>query len=160
MKRWLACGLCAAALLGCEDREAPPMKRMDGMRPVAPVQPARPDPSPSDEPAELLGGARPIPTSPTAVQEGADVVTGEEEEVAAAPARALLQDEQLLKVYHAVICHRRRGDEKGVKSLWAQHGYTASTWAETVEAAVRRAVAEADDFGKAWAGVLREPCVP
>ncbi len=108
MKRWLAWGLCASALLGCGDRDAPPMKRMDGMRPVAPVRPAAPAASPEEAPAQMLGGARPIPATPTEItgaEVGAegDAVTSPDAGSEKAPPEA-----QLLRVYHAVVCHRRR----------------------------------------------------
>ena len=142
------------------DRDAPPMKRMDGMRPVAPVRPAAPAASPEEAPAQMVGGARPIPATPAAIAgaeigaEG-DAVTSPDAGSEKAPPEA-----QLLRVYHAVVCHRRRGDESGVQALWAQHGYTAGTWAETMRDAVMRAEEDSDDFGKAWAEVLRRPCVP
>jgi hypothetical protein len=160
MKGWWAYALCAAFLLGCGGRESPPMKRMDGMRPVAPVVPAAPSAPVEKTLTHPLGGARPIPFAPASDATSAGAVPGATAEVVAGDVGNLPPDAELLRSYHAVLCHRRRGDESGVRAVWVQHGYTPASWAAAVRTAVMRAEEDSDGFGRQWAEMNREPCVP
>ncbi len=131
------------------------MKRMDGMRPVAPVVPAASVAAPEVASTLPLGGARPIPAVSAAAPISPEARLKLEREEAVGDGS---QDKRFLRLYHAVICHRKRGDEPAVQAVWTQQGYTPGSWAEAVGRAVMRSKEDSDGFGKAWSETTRKPC--